>query len=457
MTRGKDERRSRAVPSSRWGRLYHLGRATGDLALGIGWNGLRELSSGEEGQGRIELSPAHARRITERLGRMRGAVMKMGQLMSMDGTDILAPEVAEIMGALRHEADPMPLSQLDSVLRRELGKGWLKRFREFDFTPIAAASIGQVHRAVAADGRELAMKIQFPGVRESIDSDLDNLGFVFRHGGIMPRGLRIENLLDEARQQLHREADYEAEADALEAYGRALGDDPEIVLPGVHRDLSTPRVLAMDYVHGTPIDQLADRGGEAAALRDHAASLLSRLALRELFEFRLVQTDPNFSNFLYDAGQGRVVLLDFGATHSVRPELVEIYRRLGRAARDRDRDSLEACARELGYLEPEASAEQVGSLLELLEMTSEPLRHPGAYDFGASDLFERVYHRGRTMFFSDRFAGTPASDTLFLHRKFMGIFMLCRRLQARVDLQGLIDPYLTAAPGAAAPGTTAPG
>ncbi|MCG5527055.1 MULTISPECIES: AarF/ABC1/UbiB kinase family protein [Halorhodospira] len=442
MSGSGDERRSRAVPSSRWGRLYHLGRATGDLALGIGWSGLRDLTGGEEGQGRIELSPERARRITDRLGRMRGAVMKMGQLMSMDGTDVLAPEIAEIMGALRHEAEAMPLSQLDSVLRREFGKGWLKRFRDFDFTPVAAASIGQVHRAVAADGRELALKIQFPGVRESIDSDLDNLGFVMRHSGLMPRGLRVESLLDEARRQLHQEADYEAEADALEAYDRALGDDPEITLPGVHRDLTTPRVLAMDYVHGTPVDQLAGRGGEPASLCDHAASLLSRLALRELFEFRLVQTDPNFSNFLYDAERGCLVLLDFGATHSVRPELVETYRRMGRAARDRDREVLQSCARELGYLGPGASAEQEGALLELLEMTSEPLRHQGAYDFGASDLFERVYHRGRTMFFSDRFAGTPASDTLFLHRKFMGTFMLCRRLQARVDLRGLIDPYL---------------
>lgn len=445
MSRGGEDRRSRAVPSNRWSRLYHLGRATGDMALGLGWGGLRGLTSSDEGQGRIELSPAHARRITERLGRMRGAVMKMGQLMSMDGTDVLGPEVAEIMGTLRHEADSMPLSQLDSVLRRELGKGWLKRFREFDFTPIAAASIGQVHRAVAADGRDLALKIQFPGVRESIDSDLDNLGFVLRHSGLMPRGLQLESLLDEARRQLHREADYEAEGDALEAYNHALGDDPQIILPGVHRDLSTPRVLAMDYVHGVPVDQLADRGDAAAEQRDHAAALLSRLALRELFEFRLVQTDPNFSNFLYDTERGRLVLLDFGATHAIRPELVEVYRRMGRAAQEGNRTTLEACSRELGYLDRDASAEQVAALLELLEMTSEPMRHQGPYDFGASDLFERVYHRGRTLFFSDRLAGSPVSETLFLHRKFTGTFMLCRRLQARVDLRQIFDPYLRSA------------
>ncbi|MFP4147761.1 MAG: ABC1 kinase family protein [Halorhodospira sp.] len=441
MSEGKQQRRSHPVPSSRFGRLYHLGRASGDLALGIGWQGLREMMRGEEGSGAIQLSPAHARRITQRLGRMRGAVMKMGQLMSMDGSDILGPEVAEILGALRQEADPMPLSQLDSVMRRELGRDWLQRFQTFDFTPIAAASIGQVHRAITADGRELALKIQFPGVRESIDSDLDNLGFLFRHMGGLPEGINLEPLLEEGRRQLHQEADYEAEADALQAYGEALGDDPELCLPTVHRDLTTPRVLAMDYVRGIPIDQLVEQEA-SSSLRDHAATLLSRLSLRELFEFQLVQTDPNFSNFLYHAERGQLVLLDFGATHRVGSELVALFRRMGRAARDRDRTALQGICEAMGYLRPDAPREEVRSMLDLLDMTSEPLRHNGPYDFGSSDLFERVYHRGRAMFFSDRFASTPMADTLFLHRKFMGTFLLCRRLRARVDLQAQLGPYL---------------
>lgn len=444
MSEDSRNQRSNAVPSSRLGRLYHLGRASGDLALGLGWQGLREMVRGSEGSGRIEISPAQARRITERLGHMRGAVMKMGQLMSMDGSDVLGPEVAEIMGALRHEADPMPLSQLDSVMRRELGKDWQKRFQSFDFTPIAAASIGQVHRAVAADGRELALKVQFPGVRESIDSDLNNLGFLIRHTGMMPEGVDIDPLLEEGRRQLHQEADYEAEAEALAAYGAALGDDPELRLPRVHRDLTTQRVLAMDFIHGTPVDRLAEQD-TPQAVRDHAATLLSRLSLRELFEFRLVQTDPNFSNFLYDARHGCLMLLDFGATHSVPPELVALYRRMGRAARDRDREELRATCEAMGYLRPGAPEAEARAMLELLEMTSEPLRHAGPYDFGASDLFERVYHRGRAMFFSDRFGSTPATETLFLHRKFMGTFMLCRRLRARVDINGLLAPYLDSA------------
>ena len=436
--------RSSAVPSGRMGRLYHLGRASGDFVLGLGWQGLVEALRAEEGHGRIALSPERARKLTERLGHMRGAVMKVGQLMSMDGADVLAPEAADILGALRESADPMPISQLDSVMRRELGKDWLKRFRHFEGTPMAAASIGQVHYAVAHDGRELALKIQFPGVRESIDSDLGNLGFLLRRiGGGSLGGIRIDPLLEEARLQLHREADYGAEAEALEQYAASLGDDPEIRLPGVHRDLSTERVLAMDYVEGTPIDRLAEEPPSSAA-RDHAATLLARLSLRELFEFQLVQTDPNFSNFLYDTERGRLILLDFGATHRVRSELVGTYRRMGRAARDQDQAALEETARALGYLEAEASAEQVRSLLELLEMSSEPLRYPGAFDFGSSDLFERVYDRGRAMFLSERFSSAPNPESLFLHRKFLGTLLLCRRLRARVDVRSLMLPHLEA-------------
>ena len=431
----------RRIPSSRLGRLYHMGRATGDLALGVGLRQLIERARDREATGPVQLSPERARRFTERLGQMRGAVMKMGQLMSMDGADLLSPEVADIMGALRKGAEPMPLSQLDSVLKREYGRRWQERFRRFDFTPIAAASIGQVHYAEAPDGRALALKIQFPGVRESIDSDLGNLRFLVRSFGVVPEGVDVEGMLAEAHRELHQEADYAAEADALEAYAEALGEDPDLTVPRVQREFCTPRILAMDYAEGIPIHRLAEEAFSQAE-RDRAAGLLSRLNLRELFELGLVQTDPNFGNYLYQPESGRIVLLDFGATHTVGGELVAAYRRMGRAARDGDRQGLRESAAALGYIDAGTSEAEVEALLELLEMTSEPLRQAGAYDFGASELFERVYYRGRAMFLDQQFSRAPAPETLFLHRKFMGTFMLCRRLRARVDIAALMAEHL---------------
>ena len=211
--------RGSAVPSKRLSRLWHLGRATGDLAAGIGVKGLIEMARnrGSAQFNRVQISPEHTQRFVDRLARMRGAAMKMGQLMSMDGTDMLTPEAAEILSALRDRAEPMPLSQLAKVLEHEYGADWNKQFKRFDFTPIAAASIGQVHRAETRDGRHLALKIQFPGVRESIDSDIDNLMFFGKTFGMVPPGIDIAPYMDEARRQLHREADYAAEAVAMDA------------------------------------------------------------------------------------------------------------------------------------------------------------------------------------------------------------------------------------------------
>jgi aarF domain-containing kinase len=429
------ESRGLAVPSQRLSRLWHLGRATGDLAAGIGVKGLIDLARNRAGgqPARIHLSPEHTRRFTDRLARMRGAVMKMGQLMSMDGSDIFTPEAAEIMSTLRERAEPMPLSQLARVLETEYGTGWDKSFKRFEFTPIAAASIGQVHRAETRDGRRLALKIQFPGVRESIDSDIANLAMLGRSFGMAPKGMDIAPFLEEARRQLHREADYDAEAEALESYRVWVGDDPDFQIPAVHRDLTTRNILAMDFAEGVPVDRLA--GPEyRRAERDRAATLLMRLTLRELFEFGLVQTDPNFANYLYDAASGRIVLLDFGATKAVAPELVARYRELGRALMSNDRAGMRAASVALGYVGATDPDEHIEAMMDLLALASEPLCKPGHYDFGLSDLFERVYHRGRALFHSGVFSTAPAPETMFLHRKFMGSFMLSRRLRARVEL-----------------------
>ncbi|AGA89222.1 putative unusual protein kinase [Thioflavicoccus mobilis 8321] len=430
------------VPSKRWSRLWHMGRATTDMAVGIGVRGMIELARARgENPSRVRMSPEATRRVTDRLARMRGAVMKMGQLMSMDGTDVFTPEVAEVMATLRDRAEPMPIGQLAQVLDAELGADWNKRFQRFEFTPIAAASIGQVHRAETRDGRRLALKIQFPGVRESIDSDVDNMRFLSRTLGMMPKNMDVGPMLDETRRQLHREADYLAEADAMEAYRALIGEDPDFLVPEVHRDLSTSRVLAMTFADGISVDRLRDTSYTRAE-RDRVASLLTRLMLRELFEFAMVQTDPNFSNFLYDATTGRVALLDFGAAQPVAPPVVEGFRLLGRAALADDPAGLREASIALGYIAADEPPERIDALVGLIRLSSEMLRVEGPYDFGTSNLSERVFNHGRNLYLEDNFSRPPEPATLFLHRKFAGTFMLCRRLRARVDLAGMMRELL---------------
>jgi predicted unusual protein kinase regulating ubiquinone biosynthesis (AarF/ABC1/UbiB family) len=176
------------VPRSRLGRLARIGLAAGELAVGGAIEGLRRLGSGDNGRGSALFTAASAGRLVERLANLRGAAMKLGQLLSMQGEDVLPPEFAQALSALRSQAAPMPHDQLHRVLGRAFGKGWQQRFADFDETPIAAASIGQVHRARTRDGRDLALKIQYPGVARSIASDIDNVAALLRLANVLPLG-----------------------------------------------------------------------------------------------------------------------------------------------------------------------------------------------------------------------------------------------------------------------------
>ncbi len=303
---------SAPVPQSRLGRFARIGVAAGELAVGAAAEGLRRFARGESADlGSALFSASNARRLATRLARLRGAAMKIGQLVSLQGEDILPPEFAQALAVLRAQATPMPTRQLRGVLGREYGKGWERRFSTFDYEPVAAASIGQVHRATTPDGRDLALKIQYPGVARSIASDIDNVAVLLRLFNLLPLDLDVGGIAAEAKRQLAQEADYVNEARFLERYARLVADEPALLVPRVHWDLTTPRVMAMDFVEGEPLDVL-----EAApqARRDAVGALLERLLFRELFEFRVMQTDPNFANYLYQPANGRVALLDFGAT-----------------------------------------------------------------------------------------------------------------------------------------------
>jgi predicted unusual protein kinase regulating ubiquinone biosynthesis (AarF/ABC1/UbiB family) len=426
------------VPEGRAQRLWHFGRAIGEMAAGAAAEGVGRLARGQRVDlTALMLSPGNARRFAERLSQMRGAVLKVGQLMSMDGHGVLPTQFAELLGGLRDQAHVMPASQLVEVLECEYGSDWHRRFRRFSFEPVAAASIGQVHRAETHEGRVLALKIQYPGVRKSIASDMANLALLARTPGLVPSTLDVAALLARVQAQLEHETDYRAEARAATAYRDRLGDDPVLSVPAVADEHCTDHIIATDFAPGAPVDRLAQPGGGTQAQRDHVAAALSRLAVHEFFRMRLVQTDPNFGNYLFDAATGRIALIDFGATESVSPARVAQLREIGRALRDDDLLRLAAAADAAGFTAAEDPLAQTRGVIAMMRTAGEPLRHAGAYDFGASDLFARSFEQGRAQFFGDGYARTPPPDLLFLQRKFVGTFMLCTRLRARVDLAGV--------------------
>jgi predicted unusual protein kinase regulating ubiquinone biosynthesis (AarF/ABC1/UbiB family) len=423
----RTKRRSR-VPSGRLERLARLGLLAGELAAG----GLLRGSL---------LTAEGAERLARRLSKLRGAAMKLGQLLSFESADILPPEFAEALAVLRADADTMSESQLRRVLGREYGKGWQARFAEFDLEPIASASIGQVHRARAADGRELALKVQYPGVAKSIESDVDNVAALLRVARVLPVEIDVSGIVAEAKTQLHREADYLAEAEHLRRYRALLADEPRLWVPRVHGDLTTRRVLAMDFARGRPIEDLA-APETPQARRDSAGEALQRLLFRELFEFRFVQTDPNFANYFYDAEEDRIRLLDLGSARAYEPEFAAHYARLCRAVIAGEREAVRAAAVAIGYLREDDPPERARAAVDLMFLVCEPLRHRGRYDFARSTLPSRARDAGFDLAFKKGFLRAPPPATVFLHRKLVGTFLLCAHIRARVDVQHILAPLL---------------
>lgn len=448
------------MPQGRTRRLLHLGRAVGEMAASAAAQGALQLARGQRpGLSQLMLTPANARRLAERLSTLRGAAMKLGQLLSMDAQGgaggVLPPEFAELLGGLRDRAHVMPATQLAQVLETEYGADWHRLFKRLSFAPVAAASIGQVHRAETHDGRVLALKLQYPGVRDSIASDIANIALLLRTPGLTPPGMDMAPLLARLREQLLHETDYRAEARAVSTYRSRLGEDPVLFVPAVADEHCTDRILATEFAAGTSIEQVAG-AAVPQALRDHVARALSQLAVREFFEMRLVQTDPNFANYLFDAASGRIALLDFGATEEVSAARVEDLRELGRALRADDRPRILAAALRAGFIGASDPPAQVQGVLDLMQLAGAPLRHPGLYDFGTSDLVIRLFDQGRVQFFGAGYARTPPPDLMFLQRKFAGSFLLSARLRARVDLGALFTPHLGPAAAQSSPLTSFP-
>jgi predicted unusual protein kinase regulating ubiquinone biosynthesis (AarF/ABC1/UbiB family) len=389
----------------------------------------------------VVLNVANAERIADTLSRMRGAAMKLGQLLSLEGGTVLPQAFTDALTSLQASGDRMSPAQLHGVLGREYGHGWRDRFSEFEEEPFATASIGQVHHARARDGRDLALKIQFPGVAKSIASDVDNLAVLLRTTGIVPRDYDLTPLIETVKVQLRHETDYKTEAESLARYRKLIQDEPTFVVPRPYDDLTTHRILAMEFLAGEPINDLW-KSETPRRVRDRVGRDIQRLVFRELFEFRFMQSDPNFANYLQRDDGRELVLLDFGSTVEISAELSERYRRLLKAATADDHAKIAELVVEYGWLSAEDRWDWVEGLADLVLLGCEPLRVRGAYDFGASDLAERVQNASMKLAFERGLKRPPPPELVFIQRKLAGTFHLCTKLDAHVSARDLARPYL---------------
>ena len=428
-----------SIPKGRLSRLGKLSSLAGRVAGNILAEGVSELAKGNRPKIKdLLLTPTNAIRVADQLAKMRGAAMKVGQMISMDAGDLLPRELTDLLARLRSDAKSMPEKELISLLKTQWGEHWLKRFLQFPLQPIAAASIGQVHKVITQDLTRLAIKIQYPGIKQSISSDVDNVATLIKMTGLLPKGLDIKPLLAEAKKQLHDEADYALEGRYLDQYAAVIKNDDAFVMPVLHKEFSTDTILAMSFVDGIPIEQLIDAPQET---RDQVMSQLMRLFFKELFDFQLVQTDPNFANYQYDQDTQKIVLLDFGATRTYTTQMAESYRLLMQGASNHDKTKIRQSVLDIGLIKRDLPEKVQQSITDLAYMACEPLYGDSPYDFAASDLSSRLQHQGMQLGLEKEYAHTPSANAIFLHRKLGGLFLLAIKLNAKVDMQSLFAPY----------------
>ncbi len=435
MTTGKNSK----VPTSRLARLGSLASLAGKVAGGMLAEGARQLAQGQKPVlQQMLLTPANAQRVASQLSQMRGAAMKLGQLLSMDAGDLLPPALTSILAQLRANGSPMLPTQLNQVLLQQWGADWQQHFSAFTFAPMAAASIGQVHKATHDKGQLLAVKIQYPGISTSIDSDVDNVATLLRISGLLPEGIAIAPLLAEAKLQLHKEADYQQEAAYLQRYRQYLADDRDFLLPDCYAELSTAQILTMSFVEGVAIEDLVT---QPQALRNQVMTLLFKLLFKEIFEFRLVQTDPNFANYRFNLQTNQLVLLDFGACRDYSEAVSAGYRRLFQGLLSQQPETQLQALQQIGYFSEQIKPEQQQAVMALVALAAEPLQDD-SYDFASSDLPNRMREAGLKLSMKLQYWHTPPVDALFLHRKMAGLFLLAKTLKAQVAIRHLLTPFI---------------
>lgn len=398
--------------------------------------------------------------LVEELGKLKGSVVKIGQVMALYGEHFLPEEVTEALHTLEDQTTSLEWAAIQKVMERELGAARLAEL-DVDPEPIGAASLGQVHRARRrSDGLEIVLKVQYPGVADAIDSDLNAVAQLLRIARLVSFGPEFDDWLEEVRAMMHREVDYRLEARTTERFRQMLAGDDRFIVPRVLEEYSSSHLMASTYEPGHSVSSVV-----VAELPLERRSELGKAALelflQELFVWGEIQTDPNFGNYRIriaeesgtDAGRDQIVLLDFGAVQSYPDSFLAPVKEMIRASYEGDREAVIAGAVELGFMSRDWPQDVLDTFAEVCMSVLEPLQVDrgqwpenavniqGDYRWKQSDLPSRVARQAARSAIS-RYFRIPPKEFVFLNRKLIGVYTFISVLRSEFNGERLLKAYL---------------
>lgn len=415
-------------------RFMKLAGMTASIATKTMSNSIRNFNADDDkkNEARSQLFQDIGLQIADTLGEMKGAVMKVGQIASQY-KDIFPPEVAKAIAKLQRQAPPMPFAEIKQQVEKELGKPLEQIFKSFEQSPFAAASIGQVHKATLSNGKEVVVKVQYPGVDQACDSDLKQVRLALRLMGVLKVDKKLQDLLfKEIQDSLHEELNYEIEAQSLEVF-RTFHEklDTKIIIPKVYREYSSRRVLTLSFEQGESIETASTWDQN---IRNEMGRRLVRALGQQMFYLKRFHCDPHPGNFAFRP-DGSVIIYDFGGVKTLSPALVDRFKSLVRAGRHSDIEAIED-----HLLALDSIAEKAKFPPELYRTWLEVLLRPltTQYDFAENS----AHHDGvklvkQSLKYWDVFK--PSPDTLMVNRTISGQYWNLIHLKVNDNLSDLFE------------------
>ena len=447
------------LKTSAFDRRFSIAKAS--LVAGTRWASANASSmfATEENKNkkRKQAMAEQANYLVQEIGKLKGSIVKIGQMMALYGEHFLPEEITQALHTLNNNTVALSWPAIKAQLRLQLGDKLDDL--TIDHEPLGTASLAQVHRAVRkSDGLEIVLKIQYPGVAEAIDSDMSLFRNMLKLTRMVPQTREFDEWFEEVREMMHREVNYHMEADTTRRFYDRLKDDDRYIVPQIIDEYCTDRVLCMTFERGVPINSPVMLSLPQAR-RDKLGEASLEVTIRELFEWGEMQTDPNFGNYLVRLGDGenipdKIVLLDFGAIRQFDQNLLKVARGLITAGYNNSLDDMVSAMQGYSFFDQMPDNVKPGMAKVFLlatESFSSPQNNPnlpagamdaaGNYHWRESQLHARVIKQaGESM--ASRYFSVPPKEFMFISRKFIGAYTFMTVIDAHTNMRKMLEAYL---------------